>query len=151
MDDGLAKVRPHSNPRFNNEVELVSHAGIIDDFDEMARANKLTLRFLLQEGEETIELDQTDEGLRSVLDPCISAREQQIADIAVKREQEKLAAAEQERIDTARRGEEELRLQSQREAEEKRLAEESAAAAATGNIADAYYDDTNTNIVGNGY
>ena len=55
-----------SNIRYNNQISFFSGK----DYTEEGSADRLTFRFFLKQGEETFVVDQTDTGLRSVLDAC---------------------------------------------------------------------------------
>jgi hypothetical protein len=58
-----------ANPRFTNELLIGAEASGVTVSD-MAKATKLVVRLLPNGGEETLEIDQTDPNVRSVMDAC---------------------------------------------------------------------------------
>ena len=70
------------NPRFTNELLIGAEASGVTASD-MAKAAKLAIRLLPNGGEETLEIDQTDPNVRSVMEACgIGAESAENADAA---------------------------------------------------------------------
>ncbi|WP_208646158.1 hypothetical protein, partial [Sphingobium indicum] len=71
-----------TNPRYTNELMIGSDTPGITSSD-MAKATKLVVRLLPNGGEETLEIDQTDSNVRSVMEACgIGAEPAENADAA---------------------------------------------------------------------
>ena len=99
-------------PRYNNEVEFSSNPeGVLPskiDAYQVASADRIVARFQLTEGEETIQLSQSDAGFQGMVQPCRDARNQILADKQQQAEEEAVAISE--RNEEIRRGNE-LRTQ----------------------------------------
>ena len=68
VDEEKAYQHFHFNPPYNNQARLTGRTAY-----DAARAQRLTLRFVMAGGIETVEIDQSTQAFRDVVQPCLDA------------------------------------------------------------------------------